>query len=73
MIVLVGFRLAKSRPMPTSPQFARLCRRVFHRPLSLCPMAHPFNQVLLLLPAVLVIRDWRDPSPHRPPHFCAFA
>ena len=58
MIVLAGFTWRNRRADSASSEFVQAVAASFIGAALVMPLAHPFNQVLLLLPAVLVIRDW---------------
>lgn len=59
VIVLLGFAWRNRRANAGSSEFVQVVAASFVGATLVLPLAHPFNQVLLLLPAVLVIRDWR--------------
>jgi len=59
VIVLLGFAWRNRRADAGSSEFVQTVAASFIGATLVLPLAHPFNQVLLLLPAVLVIRDWR--------------
>jgi len=59
VIVLLNYAWRRRRAVAESPEFAQVLSLFFVASLLLLPLLTPYNQVLLLLPVLILIRDWR--------------
>ena len=63
VIVLLAYAWSKRAISAESPDFVKVLGFFFVAATLLLPLLTPYNQVLLLLPLLIFIRDWKD-LPH---------
>jgi len=59
LIMLLSYAWRRRHAEVESPEFAQVLSLFFVASLLLLPLLTPYNQVLLLLPILILIRDWR--------------
>jgi hypothetical protein len=58
VIVLFSYAWSRRKAAAESPEFAQVLSWFFIASLLVLPLLTPYNQVLLLLPILLLMRDW---------------
>lgn len=58
VIVLFSYAWSRRKTAAESPEFAQVLSWFFITSLLVLPLLTPYNQVLLLLPILLLMRDW---------------
>lgn len=59
VIALLVYAWKRRQAAAESPEFTQVCSLVFVTGTLVSPLLTPYNQVLLLLPLLMLIRDWR--------------
>jgi hypothetical protein len=58
LVLLVLFSWLNRKASPSSSEFLECLSAVFITTALVLPLVTPYNQVLLLMPVVLLMRDW---------------
>jgi hypothetical protein len=58
VVVLLGFAWGNRKQAGNSPEFSLVLAACFFGTVLALPLLTPFNQVLLILPTLMVLRDW---------------
>ena len=59
VIVLLNYAWTRRKAATESPEFPQVLSLFFVASLLVLPLLTPYNQVLLLLPILILVRDWR--------------